>query len=255
MLSSVALCHALCNGLVCYVTSLAARRATQLGGQHIHKMFCLSTKSLSASSLCDEALVRLSTDLKRKCFLEKLQVLVVEEVSLISGELWSTMSLILKRLKGSDKPFGGVLVIANGDCCQLPSVTGSEIFQSTSLIFNFHFHFLTQLVRMADSMGQRVLRLLEPRPVAEASIDEIIEIVSNECTFVDSWEEIADRSVMKVFGKKAAEREALKFHEESIRNSDLPFLQCPSSDEMCSHKSQNWRPADEKVYYMCNNVQ
>ena len=78
------------------------------------------------------------------------KLVVIEEVSIIHEELWATIDLILQMVKEKDLPFGGVLIIANGDCCQMPSVTGTDKFQSSRLLFNFNFHFLIELVRMRD---------------------------------------------------------------------------------------------------------
>ena len=57
-----------------------------------------------------------------------LEVLFVEEVSLISAEQWSAMDIVLQELKQTTLPFNGVLVIASGDQMQLPSIEGNDIF-------------------------------------------------------------------------------------------------------------------------------
>ena len=232
------------NGLVAYITSLAARRAVHVGGEHIHRLFGISVKKLPASVLANEALSKLNNDLKRKYFLEKLQVLFVEEVSLIHAELWATMDIMLQSLKQNEIPFGGVLIIANGDCCQLPNVSGTDIFQSTSLIFTFHFHFLHHLVRMHDEKGQEVLKLLEERPVPQRSIDRICALLSENCTFHNSWREVDSRMIMKVFGKKRAERQALVDHKKMVESSGAVSTVSEAKDEMCLDKSHIWRTAD-----------
>ena len=232
------------NGLVAYVTSLAARRAVHVGGEHIHRLFGISVKKLPASVLANEALLKLENDVKRKYLLQKLQILFVEEVSLIHAELWATMEIMLQCLKENESPFGGVLIIANGDCCQLPNVSGTDIFQSTSLIFTFHFHFLHHLVRMHDEKGQEVLKLLEERPVPQQSIDRICELLSENCTFHNSWREVDSRMIMKVFGKKRAERQALADHRKMIESSGRVSTVSEAKDEMCLDKSHIWRSAD-----------
>ena len=236
--------YAQCNGLVTYLTSLASRRAAQLGGEHLHRLFCISVKKLPATELAKEAFSKLENDLKRKMFLEQLQVLIVEEVSLIQAELWATIDLLLQFIKGNELPFGGVLVIANGDCCQCPNVSGYDVFQSCSLLFTTEFHFLNEFVRMHDPHGKEVLQLLEERPVAPASIDRICELLLEHCQFHDSWDTVDNKMIMKVFGKKSAERQSLMDHETNIRDTGAAYSIATSTDEMCVSNSNVWRLAD-----------
>ena len=57
----IALAHALCNGLVAFVTSLAARRAVQVGGEHIHRLFAIPVTNLPAKELAEKACLDLVT--------------------------------------------------------------------------------------------------------------------------------------------------------------------------------------------------
>ncbi len=113
-----------------------------MGGEHVHCLFQILTKRIAPSSLAEEAAIKLSNDEKQKTQLERVDVLVVDEISLISADLWATMDYTLRLVRDSDQPFGGALVIADGDCCQLPKDDGSSVFQSTYLLFNFNFQFL-----------------------------------------------------------------------------------------------------------------
>ena len=142
-------------------------------------------------------------------------MLIVEETSLIQAKLWTTIYLLMQLIKDNDLPFGGVLVIANGDCCQLLNVSVYNIFQSSSLLFTSDFHFLNELVRMHDVLGREVLQILEERSVAQASIERNCEILLNHCQFHESWDTV-DIKIMNVFGKISAERQALMDHEKKI---------------------------------------
>ena len=251
-LTGVVLAQALCNGLVSYLTSLPSRRSIQLFGEHIHRLFKISTKSLDAASLSSEALVRLNHDHKRRTLLKKLQVLLVEEISLINAETWSAMDLIMRNLRDSSSSFGGVLVLANGDCCQLPNINGYNIFEACSFLFNFDFHFLENFVRMEDPRGQELLKLLENRPIDADQIDNILEIISSSCNFVDNWQDLTDRLIMKVFGKKAAEQEAFAEHCSFIESSGSSFSYSESKDEISTEGSHFWRPAGRRVSHLLN---
>ena len=251
-LCRVALAYALFNGMKCFLTSLAARRSNQLGGEHIHRLFNIPCLKSSATAMAEEAVVKLSRDLKRKSFLERLDMLVIEEISVLNAETWSAMDLILQKLKGNFEPFGGIYVLANGDCCQLPTVSGTDIFAASVLLFGMNFHFLEHLVRMEDEEGKRLLKLMAQRPIPAHDVQEILDLFSENSQFVETWDEIADRAVMKVFGKKAAEREAVLRHFTYVKDTGVSHFVVQSVDEISIAGSNEWRPCQRKAINFLN---
>ena len=236
--------HALCNSLVCFVSSLASRRSKQLRGEHIHRFFKIPVRKTDAESLANEALIKLNYDHNRRTLIQFMQVFFLEEISLIPAELFAAMDIILKNVKGNDESFGGAMVIANGDCCQLPNITGCNIFEACTFLFAFDFHFLQQFVRMVDPIGQRLLMLLEKRPIVEDDIPEIIDLISNNCNFVDEWSHLNNTMVMKVFGKRKAERTAVQTHfQEMYRKFPSVTKLHQSRDEVTKEGTHNWTTA------------
>ena len=73
------------------ITSLAARRANQLGGEHIHRLFGIPVRNIEVHAILDEALAKLTHDTKRQFLLSKLQSLIVEEISVVNADLWAAM--------------------------------------------------------------------------------------------------------------------------------------------------------------------
>lgn len=55
-------------------------------------------------------------------FLNRIEVLAIDEVSMLSGELLDKCNEFLKLARMNNKPFGGIQVILIGDFCQLPPV-------------------------------------------------------------------------------------------------------------------------------------
>ena len=174
-----------------------------------------------------------------------LHVLLIEEIGLISSEILATMDLILQKLRQNKLFFGGFFVIGNGDTNQLPNIDGSDIFLSTIVLFIFDTHFLTTLVRMLDPIGQRLLQLMTQRPIPQAGITTIVEIVRQNCSFANSWDDLSDASIMKVFGRREAEIEAMNRHQLSIPASGDPFCENNADDEICHNSSINWVPAND----------
>jgi ATP-dependent exoDNAse (exonuclease V) alpha subunit len=60
---------------------------------------------------------------------KKTKVLVIDEVSMLSGALLDIVDRICRAARGNSKPFGGIQIILVGDMYQLPPVTrdGKEI--------------------------------------------------------------------------------------------------------------------------------
>jgi len=93
--------------------------ASHLGGQTIHSFFALGIRDS-----IDEGYVEFLMDKKYlKTRFAKLKLLIIDEVSMISPEIFSSMDLILRGFKGIDAPFGGVQVVISGDFFQLPPVS------------------------------------------------------------------------------------------------------------------------------------
>ncbi len=93
--------------------------ASHLGGQTIHSFFSLGIRDDFDDFFIDS--------LTHKKYLVKrftaLKVLIVDEVSMISPEIFTAMDKILQAFKESSLPFGGVQVILSGDFFQLPPVS------------------------------------------------------------------------------------------------------------------------------------
>ena len=212
--------YALSKGLFCLVTSLASRRAMQFGGENIHKLFCLPPSSTeSPIKMAAQALVKLDHRSDQKMLLLALEVLFVEEISLITAEQWAAMDVVLQELKESKLPYGGILVIASGDQMQLPAIDGNVIFSSPLLLANFALFFLQHFVRMTDEEGQKVLHHMRKRPIDPEAIEEILEILSSKCIFKDNWDDLDDPCVVRVFGKQKAEQKEFKNHIQRVRSS------------------------------------
>jgi hypothetical protein len=93
--------------------------ASHLGGQTIHSFFALGIRES-----IDEGYVEFLMEKKYlKSRFSKLKLLIIDEVSMVSPELFTSMDLVLRGFKGIDAPFGGVQVVISGDFFQLPPVS------------------------------------------------------------------------------------------------------------------------------------
>ena len=173
-LTAILLAYAFSKGLRVAVTALAGETAARAGGIYISHLFQIpatqNNDNMLPSKIAESALQKLEYDLPKRRFLRSLDVLCIEEIGMICVELWNSMNLILQqecwnkvhfslynkiavthyifvfyKVRESDLPFGGTLVIAKGDARQLPPPSGSPIRISTTALVLFNFHFLKRI--------------------------------------------------------------------------------------------------------------
>ena len=93
--------------------------ASHLQGQTIHSFFSLGIRNTIDDYYIDS--------LTQKKYLQtrfsKLQVLIIDEISMVSPEIFTSMDRILRAFKKNDAPFGGVQTILSGDFFQLPPIS------------------------------------------------------------------------------------------------------------------------------------
>uniref|UniRef100_A0A8C5QKE2 ATP-dependent DNA helicase PIF1 n=1 Tax=Leptobrachium leishanense TaxID=445787 RepID=A0A8C5QKE2_9ANUR len=90
--------------------------------------------------------------------------LIIDEVSMVEGELFDKLEAVARAVRGKDEPFGGIQLIICGDFLQLPPVTQASsqtkfCFQAKSWRKCIHLTMeLTQVRRQTD---QRFISLLQ----------------------------------------------------------------------------------------------
>ena len=91
--------------------------------------------------------------------LKKLRVLIIDEISMMDNELFDVINQLLMRIKGNEKPFGGVQLLLVGDFYQLPPITGDYCFTSPNWNkLELKIVVLTELIRQKDdNVLQRIL--------------------------------------------------------------------------------------------------
>ncbi|MCX6703627.1 MAG: AAA family ATPase [Candidatus Zambryskibacteria bacterium] len=107
------------SGVEVAITASTGIASTHINGMTIHAWSGLGIKnSLSDHDL--EAMMDKQYLFKR---FEKTQVLVIDEISMLSGRQLTMVEWICRTFKRNDRPFGGLQVILCGDFFQLPPIT------------------------------------------------------------------------------------------------------------------------------------
>ena len=87
------------------------------------------------------------------------EILIIDEVSMVSKPLFAYVDARLKQIKGSHRPFGGMSVLAVGDFYQLPPVRQPKtlcVYQPCEIDLwqdNFQIITLTEIMRQKDDVA------------------------------------------------------------------------------------------------------
>ena len=130
---------------VCASTGQAAQNLDE--GFTVHMLFGLRPGARGGPS-------QRSGTWPMKKALSEAKVIFVDEVSMLNEQLFDDMHARLSRMHGTDKPFGGVQVVALGDFLQLPPVEGRFCFHSSLFrdTFGERCFRLTQQMRQGEDL-------------------------------------------------------------------------------------------------------
>jgi ATP-dependent DNA helicase PIF1 len=148
------------------LTATTGTAAFIIGGQTIH--------SFMGMGIGDETIGDIFIKIKKRAniyrTLVELDVLIIDEVSMLDTLLFEKISDILSYIKSHslkdvellNKPFGGIQIILIGDFCQLAPVNGIYCFLSKLWkIANIKVIMLDELVRQNDDiLFQKMLQII-----------------------------------------------------------------------------------------------
>jgi hypothetical protein len=106
------------------LTASTGVAAQNVGGYTVHSALRLTQSGSGYQSLA-------FYDLEFKKKLQSIEVLIIEEISMVSATLFNFISNLFARIHNKDIAFGGINVIVVGDLAQLPPVRGDAVFYSS----------------------------------------------------------------------------------------------------------------------------
>lgn len=116
--------------IVCAPTGVAA---LNVGGQTIHSLFKIAPTFVAKGSI--------HLDKKTISLLQKIDTLVIDEISMVRADLMDGIDEGLRKARRSDLPFGGVQIVCFGDLYQLPPVVSDPELYSYFATMNGGFYF------------------------------------------------------------------------------------------------------------------
>lgn len=137
------------------ITSTTGISALLFGGVTIHSFLGIGLGQGSVESIVGKLYKRPHLR-KRWCDLE---VLIIDEISMLSPDLFDKLENIARRIRHNEEPFGGIQLILSGDFLQLPCINSDNFcFESESWNKCIeHTVYLTEIIRQKDVEFQECL--------------------------------------------------------------------------------------------------
>lgn len=144
------------------LTAMTGAAAQLIGGKTIHSWSCIGI-------LRDSVVDTIEKCRKRKHIRERwrqTRVLVIDEVSMMSKEVFEYLDQVARGIRNNPRPFGGIQLILCGDFCQLPPIHSAKdgkafefCFESSLWTTAVHETLeLKEIMRQKDPVFQDCLR-------------------------------------------------------------------------------------------------
>ena len=125
---------------------------------------------------------------KRKRW-KNTDILVIDEVSMMSKRLFELLDTIGKKVRNNQEPFGGIQVILSGDFYQLPPIgdtqhPGSELFCFESDKWNMYIDYqieLTTNFRQTDKTFKKILNQVRVGRMYKSSYETLRKCLNKSC--------------------------------------------------------------------------
>lgn len=118
---------------------------------------------------------------------KSVDILVIDEVSMMSQKLFETLDIIGKSVRKNSKPFGGIQLIFSGDFYQLPPVGNKDepetsAFCFESLLWANTFPLdnhvsLVKIFRQNDDVYKRILNQIREGRLRRSSLEALLQYV------------------------------------------------------------------------------
>lgn len=105
-----------------YITSTTGISAYNIGGITINSFMGIGTGEASVQTI----LKRLQYKIGLKDRIRRTDILVIDEISMMSASIFEKIDQICKTLRKSNKPFGGIQIVLTGDFLQLETVFNKD---------------------------------------------------------------------------------------------------------------------------------
>ncbi|MFY0606302.1 MAG: helix-turn-helix domain-containing protein [Cyclobacteriaceae bacterium] len=172
------------------VTASTGIAATHIGGQTIHSWSGVGIKD----TIGPKDLERIGKNRQTVTRIKAVRVLIIDEISMLSGKVLSAISEILKHFRKNSEAFGGVQIILSGDFYQLPPVSREIVSNREKFAFmapvwveaGLKICYLTQQFRQGRDTLSFILDEIRSQDISDDSLERLREKLEDETKLPDA---------------------------------------------------------------------
>lgn len=162
--------------------------------------------------------------------IKEVDVLIIDEVSMLPGYLFTKLDAFMKYVRRNDKPFGGVQIVLLGDFMQLPPVSRKEaVDRGVDTGFAFHTEawqdanithcYMDKVHRAADPVLKEVLTRIANGRVND-EVREIVEDRYKSPDFIEQLEKPGGKVYTRLF---TTNRNVDKYNDDELAKNPNPM--------------------------------
>lgn len=164
------------------VTSPTGVAAVNAGGVTLHSFFQLPFGVQIPGTVRKES-YRYNFQKMKIEIIRSLELLVIDEISMVRADLLDSVDAVLRRYRGNEKPFGGVQMLLIGDMQQLSPVVRPEDEELLRPYYNTHYFFGSHAWQKTDYVCIELNEVFRQSDADFISIlNEIRESKANQST-------------------------------------------------------------------------
>ena len=204
------------------VTSTTGTSAILIGGTTLH--------SYLGIGLGKDTVETLYLKIKNKAYMFKrwrdLDTIIIDEISMLSPQLFDKLELLARKLRSNELPFGGIQLVLTGDFCQLPCVNSDDFcFEAKSWDKCVKYPiYLTEIFRQEDDIFQLCLNEVRVGKLSKKTIEILKSRVNKKLhnlngilpTKIYSLNTDVDKENQKELDKLSSTNENLEFFEYEL---------------------------------------
>ncbi len=146
--------------------------AINVEGQTIHSFFRFPP-GITPLEAADEGRKR-----RRDEVFKKLQLIIIDEISMVRSDLLDAMDIFLQNIKNSPLPFGGVQTIMIGDLYQLPPILRSDELMAHSEHYETPYFFSAYVIKNLQNSFGNLLEFIELEKIYRQTDQEFIDLLN-----------------------------------------------------------------------------